>query len=78
VVRVWGGEYMHQARFFGLEDRTFAHRRGFELHEFGKARAVVAQMYTIALDPAMIRALAPGGLGVQMRQPRRDTASLAV
>jgi hypothetical protein len=69
---------MHQARFFGLEDRTFAHRRGFDLHEFGKARAVVAQMHTIALDPAMIRTFAPGGIGVKMMQPGRDTAHLAV
>src|SRR5262250_2007683 len=73
-----GGECMHQVWFFGLEDRTFAHRRGFDLHECGKARAVVAQMHTIAIDPAMIRAFAPGSIGVEMMQPGRDTARLAV
>ena len=73
-----GGKCMHQVRFLGLEDRTFAHRRGFDLHEFGKACTVVAQMPTIALDPTMIRTFAPGSIDVEMMQPGRDTARLAV
>src|SRR5262245_46820165 len=61
-----------------LDDVTFGHCSGFNLHPFGKADAVVDEVQAIAIDPAMITAFAPGGIRVKMAELVGNPPSLAV
>src|SRR5215510_12663478 len=61
-----------------INDDRFRHRGGFDLHELGKARTIVHEMQTVAIDPAMIAAFAPGAVGIEMAELLRDASGLAI
>jgi hypothetical protein len=61
-----------------IDDVTFDHCSGFNLHPFGKADTVVDEVQAIAIDPAVVPAFAPGGIRVEMAELVGNPPSLAV
>ena len=61
-----------------IDDVTFGHGSGFNLHPFGKADVVVDKVQAIAIDPAVITAFAPGGIRVEVAELVGNPPRLAV
>jgi len=61
-----------------VHDDLFRDRGGFDLHQLGKANAVVHHVETVAIDPAVVAACAPRGVGIEMASFLRDTSLLTV
>src|SRR5262245_32656269 len=61
-----------------IDDVTFGHGSGFNLHPFGKADTVIDEVQAIAIDPAVVTAFAPGGICVEMAELVGNPPRLAV
>ena len=61
-----GAQVLDEGGGLWIDDVTFGHCRGFNLHPFGKADTVVDEVQTLAIDPAVISAFAPGGIRIEM------------
>src|SRR4029453_3280565 len=59
-----GAQVLDEGGGLLLNDVTFGHCSGFNLHPFGKADPIVDEVQAIAIDPAVIPAFAPGGIRV--------------
>src|SRR4029453_8972709 len=73
-----GAQVLDEGGGLWIDDVTFGHCRGFNLHPFGKADAVVDEVQTLAIDPAVISAFAPGGIRIEMAELGGNPPSLAV
>src|SRR5215510_14865805 len=73
-----GATVLYEVGGLLIDDVTFGHGSGFNLHPFGKANPVIDEGQAIAIDPAVITAFAPGGIRVEMAELVGNPPSLAV
>src|SRR5215510_6512720 len=73
-----GATVLYEVGGLLIDDVTFGHGSGFNLHPFGKANPVIDEVQAIAIDPAVVTAFAPGGIRVEMAELVGNPPYLAV